>query len=170
MFIVGIDPGVSTGFAVWDSGARKFGQVKSLPIHRALEEVETMARTFQGMPVIFEDARLRTWFGAARDINQDKYGPGVREGVGSVKRDASIWEDFLEDHGIPYQARKPSSGGTKWSAEIFKRTTGWAERTNEHGRDAGLLVYGYTLQDVQAVFRSWEQRRANQATRTPARR
>lgn len=151
--------------------ARKFTRVESMAIHRALNEVEQIHRAFGCIvPVIFEDARLRTWFGAARDINQEKYGAGVREGVGSVKRDALIWEDFLEDNGIPYLARKPSSGATKWKADVFQRTTGWTARTNEHGRDAGLLVYGYTLQDVQAAYRSWEQLRANKATATSSRR
>lgn len=171
MIIVGIDPGVATGFAVWDSIARKLTRVESLAIHNALWEVEQIHRAFgRIVPVIFEDARQRTWFGHARDLNQQKYGAGVREGVGSVKRDAGIWEDFLEDNGVPYIARKPSSGATKWKADVFARTTGWTARTNEHGRDAALLVYGFTLQDVQAAYRSWEQRRANQATHAQARR
>ena len=31
---------------------------------------------------------------------------------------------------------------TKLSAEQFRRITGWTEQTNEHGRDAAMLVFG----------------------------
>jgi len=31
---------------------------------------------------------------------------------------------------------------TKLTADQFKRITGWHGRTNEHGRDAAMLVFG----------------------------
>ena len=69
-------------------------------------------------------------------------GPEVLQGVGSVKRDCSIWEEFLKHHGLEYRALRPQRGGTKWDAADFKRITGWAKRTSGHGRDAAVLVFG----------------------------
>ncbi len=167
--ILGIDPGTQTGVALWNAEVGRFLAVNSFPLHRALEYVTNYLRGYSCAPVIFEDARQRQWFGAA-DERQRKYGAAIREGVGSVKRDCTIWEEFLQDSGVPYLARKPSSGSTKWKAEQFKRLTKWDGPTNEHGRDAGVLVYGFKVHEIASVVRSWEQARANEATRTQARR
>lgn len=160
MIAIGVDPGVHTGFAVWHSQEKRFLQVRELKIHRALAEVEILATAFPELVVIFEDARKRQWFGGA-DARQAKYGAAIREGVGSVKRDCTIWEEYLEDRALPYSARLPMN--TKWPAERFRMTTGWSERTNEHARDAGMLVYGMPFSLVQSLRITWERERS----RTP---
>ena len=102
--------------------------------------VEKMHRFGSLHSVRFEDARLRTWFGGA-DKRQARSGAGIREGVGSVKRDCGIWHEFLADLGVPFMPVKPEAHSTKWTAEHFARVTGWTKRTNNHGRDAAVLVY-----------------------------
>lgn len=139
MIRIGIDPGKHTGFAAWCDTQRRLIDCKALMIHEAMAEVLRLHGEQQLHSVTFEDARLRTWFGGA-DARQAKSGAGVREGVGSVKRDCTIWADFLGAHGIAYRTVKPAAGGTKWTAEQFQRVTGWQGRTNEHARDAALLV------------------------------
>lgn len=139
--MVGIDPGVNTGFAVWNRNLKALERVESLQIHEAMDEVRRLHGAGLLHSVVFEDARLRTWFGE-RDAKQEKYGAGVREGSGSVKRDCAIWAGFLGSLGIAYSAVKPGKGTTKWTADGFKRLTGWTARTNEHGRDAACLVFG----------------------------
>lgn len=141
MIHIGIDPGVSTGYAAWDAAERKLAEVQTLKIHKAIAFVLELHYTGLLHSVTFEDARLRTWFGKM-DREQAKYGAAVREGAGSVKRDCSIWADFLGDHGIAYKAIKPQAGATKWKADHFARVTGWTGRTSEHARDAALLVFG----------------------------
>jgi hypothetical protein len=127
--------------AVWDSSVREFTEITSLPIHAALEKVKNLANFYSfrnlGVTVVFEDARQRTWFGrntAAKDRAR-------LQGAGSVKRDSTIWEDALKDWGIPYKKVAPKNNLTKLSDEAFRRLTGWAKRTNEHGRDAAMLVF-----------------------------
>lgn len=137
MISIGIDPGTHTGVAVWDSGEGKFLSLETMPIHRALDRVFVLRCKF-GRPniqVVFEDARQRTWFGKG-DTN------AKLQGAGSVKRDCSIWEDFLTDYSIPFQARPPVKGATKVTPEYFKRISGWQGRTSEHARDAAMLVLG----------------------------
>lgn len=165
MIAIGIDPGVHTGFAVWHALERKFLQVRELRIHRAFAEVDILATAFPEFVVIFEDARKRQWFGSA-DQRQARYGAAIREGVGSVKRDCAIWEEFLEDRGFAYSARLPCN--TKWPAEKFRLFTGWAERTNEHARDAGMMVHGMQPGNVQSLRMLWERerKRANTSTGT----
>lgn len=139
--IIGIDPGTHTGFARYDRHAKRLVQVDTLPIHTAMKLVEFQWKVECIHMVVFEDARLRKWFGHA-DLRQARSGPGIREGVGSVKRDCSIWADFLGDIGVPYKALKPGAGMTKLDDEKFARLTGWTARTSNHARDAAMLCWG----------------------------
>lgn len=134
---IGLDPGKHTGFAVWVSTSRSFREVATLPIHRAMERV--LALSQEGpVVVVFEDARQRTWFPKERSNAEYR---GHLMGAGAAKRDAQIWEDFLTDKGIPFEARKPRAGATKWNADYWAKVTGWTGRTSEHARDAALLVF-----------------------------
>ena len=145
MIIIGIDPGVSTGYAAWDATARQLSAVQTLMIHEAMANVAEIHRAGLLHSVTFEDARLRKWFGGM-DAEQARYGAGVREGVGSVKRDCSIWADYLGSLGVPYRAQAPRTGLTKITADLFRMQTGWVGRTSEHARDAALLVFGQRVE------------------------
>lgn len=142
--IVGIDPGTHTGFAKWDRAAKRLLQVDTLKIHKAMQRVEFEHASGHLKMVVVEDARLRKWFGHA-DTRVARSGAGIREGVGSVKRDASIWADFLGDLGCAFLLLKPGAGGpTKLDAVAFAKLTGWTERTSNHARDAACIVWGRT--------------------------
>lgn len=140
---IGIDPGTRTGFASWDSQAQCFLAMDTLSIHKAMQRVEYAWHACHLRMVVFEDARLRKWFGHA-DLRVARSGAGVREGVGSVKRDCAIWADFLGDLKVPHLAVKPQAGQTKLTAEQFERLTKWTGRTSDHARDAAMLVFGRT--------------------------
>lgn len=140
MIWIGLDPGRSTGFAVWDGRRRAFRDVATLPLHEALRRIhEILNEDPDELTVVFEDARLRKWF--PREKNASDY-RGKLMGAGSVKKDCAIIEDFCKDYGIPYEHPGPRVHMTKWDAEPFARTTGYKGRTSEHGRDAALLVWG----------------------------
>ena len=154
---IGIDPGDNTGLAVWDSHARAFLVVATLPLHKAMQEVIKWAhapetacyRKGSKVRVVCEDARQRTWFAPERNASEYR---GKLMGAGAAKRDAKIWEEFLSDKdvampydyesGLTFEMHKPQKGGTKWPAETFAAVTGYRGRTSEHSRDAALLVYG----------------------------
>ena len=139
MIYIGIDPGEHTGLAVWNSGKRSFDVIETLKIHKALDRVLDFWRVHHPeMCVVFEDARQRTW---VPPMPTEKRERGRCQGAGSVKRDSKIWEEFLTDFGIPFEAHKPQVGGTKWSADYFARVTGYTKRCSEHARDAALLVF-----------------------------
>lgn len=139
MIWIGIDPGEHTGIAVWNSGRHCFEDIATLKIHEALDWVRDYWRVHHpNLKVVFEDARLRKWF--KQETSTSEY-RGKLMGAGAAKRDAAIWEEFLTDYGIPFEARKPQPGGTKWNKEYWERVTGWTKRTSEHARDAALLVF-----------------------------
>lgn len=135
MLYIGIDAGVNTGVAVWDDKQKKLLSVESMQLHQALEKVLNLHLTGK-ICVIIEDARLRTWFG--EDFYKSKR---CLQGVGSVKRDCKVWEEFCTDKKIEYYMQHPRHNVTKMSAEAFQIVTGYKGRTNEHGRDAAMLVF-----------------------------
>lgn len=133
MLYIGIDCGKHTGLAVWDSTERSFISVDTTSIHRAMDTVRRYALE-QDIKVVFEDARQRKWYTGNVSAKA--------QGAGSVKRDCTIWEDFLTDFGIPFEAAAPKAGMTKWTPLTFRRLTRWCGKTSEHSRDAAVLVWG----------------------------
>jgi hypothetical protein len=134
-FLIGIDPGVQTGIALWDRASKSLQKIETVSI---IEAQHFLLRQKDQWPHIFlriEDARQRKWFGNA--------GREKLQGAGSIKRDCSIWEEFCQFHGIEYELVKPKNNKTKMDADIFKKCTGWKARTSEHARDAAMLVFGY---------------------------
>lgn len=133
---VGIDPGVKTGIATALNGDLQ--SVASMTITAAMEFVLSIKD--QNPTLYIEDARKRTWFGGADD-RMARSGAGTREGVGSIKRDCSIWEQWCIEQRIAYHLIHPAANKTKLDAQTFGRITGWTAKTNEHGRDAAMLVF-----------------------------
>jgi hypothetical protein len=168
VIIVGIDPGTETGFATWDPIGWKLGIVTSVPIHRALESVADLNATHApgSLLVMFEDCRMLRMRGGRMEREEQKYGSAIQQGVGSVKRDCSIWEDFLRDKGIAYRAKMPTRESLKWNAEKFERITGWPHRTNNHARDAAVVVFGMNRPIAEGLVRAWLEDRDRKPTST----
>lgn len=131
-YYIGIDAGTHTGVAIWSKKNKEFILLATLKIHQAMELViNTMAKG--SVFVRVEDARQRRWYGERSNAKQ--------QGAGSVKRDCTIWQDFLTDISADFEMVPPRKGMTKYSAETFKKLTGYNGLSSEHARDAGLLVF-----------------------------
>ena len=134
MLLIGIDPGVCTGMAIG-----RDGRLESIVTGLACE-IEMQVKFHADMEdvfVYFEDARMRQWFG--------KSGREKLQGAGSVKRDCQRWQEWLEMNNIPHCKVAPKDNKTKLNADQFSRITKWEGRTNEHGRDAAMLIFGRKL-------------------------
>jgi len=87
--LIGIDPGVHTGLAVWNCTRNRFDLITTCNIIAAMEIIKKLpdisdtsrSRVIAG--IIFEDARKRRWI-------PSEHGKEVLQGVGSVKRDGKI--------------------------------------------------------------------------------
>ena len=133
-YYIGIDTGVNTGYAVYDKEIKQLTVVSTVMIHQAMLALLVIHKDGYSNEcmVIVEDARQVRF-------NTDK---AKLQGAGSVKRDAKMWEDFLKDLKFPFQMVRPKKAITKFDADKFKSVTGWEGRTNSHGRDAAMLVFG----------------------------
>lgn len=133
-YLIGIDPGVKTGVAIWDREQRRFDSVATSGIIKAIQAIK-VCRARDSVEIWFEDCRLRTWV-------DSRIGRERLQGVGSVKRDCSIWQEFCEHYKIPFKMIAPKDIQTKVGSKIFARLTKWNGRTSEHSRDAGMIVFG----------------------------
>ena len=134
---IGIDTGVKTGTAIWNRDLKNLTYVDTVQIDLAMEIVSALLFS-EGKDNVFvkvEDARMRKKYG------KNAYRNDVLQGVGSVKRDSKIWEDFLTRIKANYKMVSPSAGKTKLCDAAFKRLTGYEKRTSNHSRDAAMLVY-----------------------------
>ena len=114
---IGLDIGTNTGVALAVDGVLK--EVFSTTILGAFDYcLEHKDAVFR-----IEDARK---------LRFDSGNRGRLQGAGSVKRDANIWEEFMKKHDLKYHLI---------DATRFKKITGWTARTNEHGRDAAMMVF-----------------------------
>lgn len=142
--LIGIDPGVNTGFAIYDGNDL---QLDTLTITRAMAKIIALQSCSDiRMHVFVEDARRRQWFGNA--------GRERLMGAGSIMRDCSIWESFLTEQGIQFTLIPPKYNTTKLDADQFKKLTRYAGRTNEHSRDAAMLVFGRNPRDFSHTANS----------------
>jgi hypothetical protein len=139
MIVVGIDPGVNTGLAVWDTSTRQFLDIRCSGIVDAMRYLAELQEQRQIGLLVFEDARQRKWIPREKDLKQFK---GRAMGAGSVKRDCSIWEEWCQTYRIDCVKTPPRQGMTKWTDAVFRGVTGYDARTNNHGRDAAMLVFG----------------------------
>ena len=132
---IGIDTGVNTGVAVWKDG--ELLAVESMTITQAMRFIQDFDNKRGIVKLYIEDARKWIGFHGKTKATQARL-----QGAGSVKRDAKIWEDWCKENGYEVVFVKPMGKGLKKSADEFKRITGWQGRTNEHARDAAMIVYG----------------------------
>lgn len=130
MLLIGIDPGVCTGFATAENG--KLLSVDSGMACEIEMQIDFLRESYD-IFVYFEDARMRQWFGNS--------GREVLQGAGSVKRDCQRWEEWLILRNIPHCKIAPKNNRTKLNAAQFLKLTGWEKRTNEHSRDAAMLIF-----------------------------
>lgn len=137
---IGIDPGATTGLAIY------FKATKALTLHQFTCQYEAMlhvhefskaqAKAGEAVHLVIEDARLaktNAHFGSKNGGRKD-------QGVGDVKGACREWERFCEYAGLSYELRPPAR--TKMDAALFQKLTGIeTPKAHSHKRDAALLVW-----------------------------
>lgn len=147
-YFLGVDPGLNTGVALWDARGSRFLYVRAVSFWDATELIYSEYVRLKSfcpgdMQVVIENPKAISTMYAKHDEYQGRVRTKIAQSVGSNKRDAELLMEFCERKSIPYQAVMPSKGtGSKEKASVFKRLTKFEGSTNQHGRDAGMLVFG----------------------------
>jgi hypothetical protein len=137
-FLIGIDCGVSTGVAVYDRKAKKYEGLYALDFWRVLQFVLTFNRS--DVLIVIENPALNQFsYARHRQVGRDAL--KIARNAGGNCREAELLIAGLQLWKYEVWEIKPVA--KKWTAEQFKRHTGYEGSTNEHVRDAGALVYGY---------------------------
>lgn len=124
---IGIDPGTHTGFAVLLG--KRLVVCETFKIHKALDWIAYYNLNHPEIHVVVEDARKRSGR------------PEAAQGAGAIKRECSIWEDFLQDLKISFKMIAPRKNGTRFRDQIFKASYPyWTKRTSVHSRSAANLL------------------------------
>ena len=131
---IGIDPGIVSGFAGWFPQSKEFDVITSLKIYELFRKIEVRQSTFD-LHVFIENPN--SWFGF-RGQAQD---PNRLQGAGAVKQTFKHITEYLTDHNIPFTPTKLQGNMKKVKADYFKKLTGYTLKTNEHSRDASLIVF-----------------------------
>ena len=133
--LLGIDPGQKTGVAIFIRGA--LTEVRTTTpncVAALLDELEPVR-------VVFEDSRLTkaTWSRGVSPAALRK----IARNVGQIDAWCSQLVDLCAARGIVAHGISPKGKGAKVTAEKFMRLTGFAGRTNQHQRDAGMVAWPY---------------------------
>lgn len=127
-FIIGIDPGKTTGVAVSVDG--ELARMVTTTFWGAYELIlDYKDNSLTRIKVVIEVPKTKAnW-----------HGPKAAHDVGRVCREAELLAEGIERLGVEVIRQHPQG---KLNHEQFTRITGWGKRTNQHCRDAGMLIYG----------------------------
>jgi hypothetical protein len=133
MIRIGIDPGVRTGFAIEQDG--KLVQLKTLSFWPAYHLAVQLFRENGQLAAVVEVPKTKAnWHEKSAAHN-----------VGRVCREAELMADGLELAGIQVMRVHPCGWFNKklkmTEEAFFRMITGWGGKSNEHSRDAAMLLF-----------------------------
>lgn len=135
-FAIGIDPGKSNGFAVYDREAGRLAAVETIKgIFPLIERVKTFAPS--NADIILESTmNMATFRAHESDAAQDR----MSRNVGAVQ---AVTAEILQAlRSLRYNVKTVLPiRGKKMSEESFRLLTGWEGKTSQHARDAGRLCW-----------------------------
>lgn len=138
-YIAGIDPGVKTGVALWDDLLQRWNTVETWDFHQVMTWAELVSpETKAALIIVVESARNLP-------VYHNKHGKagrgiGLARSIGENNRESELLIGELKRRGFNVVTFEPRSTfedqQPKWDAATLAEVTGYAERTNEHERDA----------------------------------
>lgn len=133
--VLGIDPGASTGFALFVDGV-----LKSLSTG-APSDVHSVIALHAPTLVVFEDSRLTspTW---SRSVSRQAM-LKIARNVGMVDGCCAMVTQACDALQVPCRGISPKHKGRKLDATSFAAVTGWSRRCNQHERDAAMVAYPF---------------------------
>ena len=143
---IGIDAGVRTGFAIWDSNRSLFNLIKSFSFFECLHSLLLFKQQAEeekfSFAVVIEDPNANRPTFRQHGGNQFVR-ERISQNVGANKRDAALIHEFCDLHSIASFLIRPTKKSlTKLSAAEFKEYTQWAGGGDQHARDAAGLIFG----------------------------
>lgn len=133
--LIGLDPGASTGVAVYIGG--KLNRLETI-------EPWQIPKLFDGFRVdrvVFEDSRLTSFM--FTNVPSRAAALKMARNVGEIDAWSKLICAVCEQLNIPAHSISPKQKGAKLDAKAFERLTGWTGPSNEHTRDAAAVAWPY---------------------------
>jgi len=145
-YVIGIDPGVSTGFAIYDSHLDKFESINTITFWSAylfLCDWDPVAHPLKAIVIEVPDTN-RVWQPSKGNVGSVQR---TAVNVGRVLRESELLARGLELLQIGKVVKVNPRGKT--SQETFVKLTGWeGGKLNQHCRDAAMLCYRWRGRNV----------------------
>lgn len=168
LLTIGIDPGETCGVASWSNTTDKFTEVTSFMYWETIQFINRILNhrgdkrrkdgTIAGIALLIENPGLNkpvfpmkeetvNFKTALATDDYELHNTTLRifsrraQNVGMNKQMAKFLIEYCTRMGFRVQEVRPHR--KKVNAEVFKMRTKWQGRTNQHGRDAGLIVYPF---------------------------
>jgi hypothetical protein len=141
MIVLGIDPGQSTGLAVYANGilqALVTVNAETLPDWIAQSSLNGLKPNL----IAFEDSRLTSHVFAAKGLSRAA-SLKIARNVGEVDAKCSAIVLLAGSLNIACVGVSPQRKGAKVNSKDFKRITGWQRQSNQHVRDAAMVAWPY---------------------------
>jgi hypothetical protein len=144
-YYVGIDP--DKGYAIWCGEAKSFMCIETTCFWRIITSLDNLLR-IRNVPKI--DFRFSVYIEAPHQnkpvwkfSENKKIQNCMSSKIGENKAKAKLIIEYCKMKDILVTECKPTKKSmTKLDDMTFKKLTGYMGETSEHGRDAGMLVYG----------------------------
>lgn len=135
--VIGVDPGLKTGVAFWDIGRQQFTMITSgawWDIYDLLRSQDPCRAS-----MVIEDSSANNFIYSrhGRDVTRR-----ISRNVGMNQAYARLLIDGLRRIGFVVQTIVPHRHRRKLDATTFSRIVQWHGSTDQHGRDAAMLVFG----------------------------
>ena len=133
--ILGIDPGVNTGVAVFIKG--NLSHLETI----SPGDLDNFISLIKPDRIVFEDSRLQsyTW----TSVKSRPAALKMARNIGEIDAWCRLITIICERLSISAHGISPKSKGEKLDAEIFGKVTGWKGKTNQHERDAAMIAWPY---------------------------
>ncbi len=136
VLVIGIDPGVKTGWCVYDVLHGEITEAATITLWEAYYKAETMNPDWVLFKVEDPAQNKPVW---NRNLSKDA-NLKVAQDVGGNKKEARLLIEGLRGLGFCVDAVRPTEG--KWTSRYFRGITGYEGRVSQHVRDAGRLSWG----------------------------
>lgn len=133
--IIGIDPGASTGVAVFQDG--ELWKLETIAPH------QISGYLVAGRPsrVVFEDSRLTSFMFTT--VKSRAAALKMARNVGEIDAWCRLIVAVCADLGITAHGISPQGKGKKLNAAQFAAATGWTGKSNQHERDGAMVAWPY---------------------------
>lgn len=150
MLVVGIDPGVQTGWCVYNVLYNEIDEADTITFWEVHHRVVAY-NTKQVFFIVEDPAQNRPTFDKGE--RDPKKREKISQNVGSNKREATLLIEGLRGLGFCVVEVKPE--GSKWTSRYFRGITGFEGRVSQHVRDAARLVWGVRTWPGQPTEGAW---------------